>query len=277
MAFLTEAEPTRGVPLPVMPGVRRVVAANPSRMTYHGTNTYLIDTPEGLAVLDPGPDQIEHVRDVLDAIGAAKLALILLSHTHHDHLGAVPALKQATGAPVVGFHRSASPDFEADIKLGHGDAIAGMTALHTPGHCSDHLCFAATIDGRAALFSADHVMSWSSSIVSPPDGDMAAYFDSLNLLLARDDEVYLPGHGPPLPEPQTLVRDLLAHRQMRERAILTALAENGRSDIVSLRERLYSQTDERLKLAAERNVLAHLLKLEGEGKVRQAGEIWAAA
>ncbi len=277
MAFLTEPEPTRGAAMPVMPGVRRVVAANPGPMTYHGTNTYLIDTPDGLAVLDPGPDRAEHVRHVLDAVGADKVALILLSHTHHDHLGAVPALKRATGAPVAGFHTSAEPSFAADIRLGHGDPIAGMTALHTPGHCSDHLCFAAVIDGTDTLFSADHVMSWSSSVVSPPDGDMSAYFNSLGLLLDRQDALYLPGHGPPLPAPHELVRGLLAHRQMREAAILEALAADGAADIVTLRERLYSQTDERLQRAAERNVLAHLLKLKAEGRVRQAGDIWATA
>jgi glyoxylase-like metal-dependent hydrolase (beta-lactamase superfamily II) len=277
MGFLTEPEPTRGAAMPVMPGVRRIVAANPGPMTYHGTNTYLIDTPQGLAVLDPGPDDAAHVRHIIEAAGGDRVDLIIVSHTHHDHVGAVAALKQATGAKVAGFHTSADAKFAADIRLGHGDAIAGMTALHTPGHCSDHLCFATTIDGTPTLFSADHVMSWSSSIVSPPDGDMAAYFDSLNLLLDRDDAVYLPGHGPPLPNPHDLVGNLLAHRRMREHAILAVLGEDGASDIVSLRERLYSQTDERLKKAAERNVLAHLLKLKAEGKVRQAGDIWATA
>jgi glyoxylase-like metal-dependent hydrolase (beta-lactamase superfamily II) len=274
MAFLTEPEPPRGAATTVMPGVRRIVAANPGPMTYHGTNTYLLDTPDGLAVLDPGPDDAAHVQHILDAAAAEKVALIILSHTHHDHLGAVPALKAATGAPVAGFHTSADPGFTADIALGHGDAIAGMTALHTPGHCSDHLCFAADIDGTATLFSADHVMSWSSSIVSPPDGDMAAYFASLHLLLDRSDAVYLPGHGPPLPEPHDLVRNLLAHRQMREHAILAAL-DDGAAEIEGLRERLYSQTDPRLRKAAERNVLAHLLKLQAEGKVRQDGARWA--
>jgi len=276
MAFLTEHEPTRGVAQDVMPGVRRVVAANPGPMTYHGTNTYLIDTPDGLAVLDPGPDRAEHVQAVLAAAGGEKIALILVSHTHHDHVGAVPALKAATGAPTVGFRTSAVDTFEADIKLGDGDPVAGMVALHTPGHCSDHLCFSTRIDGTETLFSADHVMSWSSSIVSPPDGDMAAYFASLNLLLDRkQDAVYLPGHGPPLPGPHKLVRALLAHRQMREAAIQAALRD-GPADIVTLRERLYSQTDPRLRRAAERNVLAHLLKLQAEGKARQDGEKWAA-
>ncbi len=273
MAFLTEPEPPRGVALPVMPGVRRIVAANPGPMTYHGTNTYLLDTDDGLAVLDPGPDRTEHVEHILEATDGETIGLIILSHTHHDHLGAVPALRRATSAPVAAFHTSADPAFSADIKLGHGDAVAGLTALHTPGHCSDHLCFTVQIEGVPTLFSADHVMSWSSSIVSPPDGDMAAYFRSLRLVLEREDAIYLPGHGPPLPQPHGLVRDLLAHRQMREHAIEAALRD-GPADIVALRERLYSQTDPRLRRAAERNVLAHLLKLEAEGKVHQDGERW---
>jgi glyoxylase-like metal-dependent hydrolase (beta-lactamase superfamily II) len=277
MAFLTEPEPARGVAEDVMPGVRRVVAANPGPMTYHGTNTYLIDTPDGLAVLDPGPDSAAHVQATLAAAGKDRIALILVSHTHHDHVGALPALKAATGAPTVGFRTSAVDTFEADIKLDHGDPVAGMVALHTPGHCSDHLCFASRIDGTETLFSADHVMSWSSSIVSPPDGDMADYFASLNLLLDRkNDAVYLPGHGPALPGPHKLVRALLAHRQMREAAIQAALAD-GPAKIVALRERLYSQTDPRLRQAAERNVLAHLLKLQAEGKARQDGERWMTA
>ena len=276
MAFLTEPEPVRGAATPVAPGVRRVVAGNPGPMTYHGTNTYLLDTPDGLAVLDPGPDRAEHVQHVLDAAGDEKIELIILSHTHHDHLGAVAALKRATAAPVAGFHTSAEPNFAADIKLGHGDTIAGMTALHTPGHCSDHLCLAVVLDGVETLFSADHVMSWSSSIVSPPDGNMAAYFASLKMLLERRDAVYLPGHGPKLPDPHPLVRALLTHRQMREHAIEAALRE-GAASTVALRERLYSQTDPRLRMAAERNVLAHLIKLQAEGKVSWDGELWALA
>jgi glyoxylase-like metal-dependent hydrolase (beta-lactamase superfamily II) len=276
MAFLTEPEPERGVAMPVVTGVRRIVAANPGPMTYHGTNTYLIDGPDGLVVLDPGPDSAQHVQDVMAATRGRPVALILLSHTHHDHLGALAALKRATGAPSAGFRRSADAAFEADILLDHGDPVAGMTALHTPGHCSDHLCFATTIDGIRTLFSADHVMSWSSSIVSPPDGNMADYFASLHLLLGRDDALYLPGHGPKLAEPHALVRDLLRHRQNRERAVEEALA-SGPADTHTLMNTLYSQTDPRLRRAAERNVLAHLLKLQSEGKVRQEGDLWAAA
>jgi glyoxylase-like metal-dependent hydrolase (beta-lactamase superfamily II) len=277
MPFLTEPEPQRGEVLPVMPGISRIVAANPGPMTYHGTNTYLIDTPDGIAVLDPGPeDHPEHVAAILNATGG-RVAHILISHTHHDHVGALPALKHATRAPTVGFRTSAIDSFNADIKLDHGDSIAGMQAIHTPGHASDHICFALPAqDGTAVLFSADHVMSWSTSVVSPPGGDMAHYFASLNLLLERTDDVYLPGHGPLLHEPRSLVQEMLTHRLIREQAIEAALI-NGASDTYTLMDTIYSQVHPRLRRAAERNVLAHLLKLESEGKVIRQGNLWRVA
>ena len=273
MAFLTEPEPERGAVLPVLPGIRRIVAANPGPMTYHGTNTYLIETPDGLVVLDPGPDEPAHVEAILRATGG-KVDLILLSHTHHDHLEATPALVAATGARTAGFRVSAVESFDPDIKLDDDAAIAGMTAVHTPGHASDHICYAlAGQDGTSVLFSADHVMSWSSSVVSPPDGDMAAYVASLKRVLDRNDNVFLPGHGPPLPEPRQLTRAMLFHRMERERAILARLGR-APADTAKLRDALYSQTHPRLQRAAERNVLAHLLKLEAEGKVLRAEETW---
>jgi glyoxylase-like metal-dependent hydrolase (beta-lactamase superfamily II) len=277
MPFLTEPEPERGMVLPVIPGISRIVAANPGPMTYYGTNTYLIDTPDGVVVLDPGPEEHpEHVEAILHATGP-NVALILVSHTHHDHVGAVPALQDATGAPTVGFRDSGSDSFTADIKLADGDMIAGMLAIHTPGHASDHLCFALPAkDGTAVLFSADHVMSWSTSVVSPPGGDMTDYFASLRLLLDRTDDVFLPGHGPKLPEPRALVREMLTHRMMREQAIERKLAQ-GPTGTYALMNTLYSQVHPRLRRAAERNVLAHLLKLEAEGKVLRDGEMWRAA
>jgi glyoxylase-like metal-dependent hydrolase (beta-lactamase superfamily II) len=277
MPFLTEAEPGRGARLPVMAGISRIVASNPGPMTYFGTNTYLIETPDGLVVLDPGPaSHPEHVDAILRHTGG-QIAMILVSHTHHDHVGAVPALQQATGAPTVGFRNSAIADFDADVKLDHGGSVAGMVALHTPGHASDHLCFALpAANGDKVLFSADHVMSWSTSIVSPPGGDMRAYFASLNLLLSRDDDIYLPGHGPPLPEPRALVREMLTHRMIREQAIARKL-NDGSFDTYSIMDALYSQLNPRLRKAAERNVLAHLLKMEAEGKAIREGELWRRA
>jgi glyoxylase-like metal-dependent hydrolase (beta-lactamase superfamily II) len=277
MSFLTEPEPDRGARLPVLPGITRIVANNPGPMTYFGTNTYLIDTPDGVAVLDPGPENHpEHVEAILRHTGG-QVALILVSHTHHDHVGAVPALQAATGARTVGFHTSATEAFDPDIKLSHQDEIAGITALHTPGHASDHVCYALPcVNGDKILFSADHVMSWSTSIVSPPGGNMRDYFDSLNLLLARDDDVYLPGHGPLLRDPRNLVRAMLTHRMLREQSIARKLAD-GPGDATSIMEALYASLNPKLKRAAERSVLAHLLKLETEGKAVREGEVWRVA
>lgn len=278
MPFLTEPEPERGAVLPVLPGVSRIIAANPGPMTYYGTNTYLIDTPDGTAVLDPGPeDHPEHTQAILRATGG-NVALILVSHTHHDHVGGLPALRAATGAPTAGYRVSGVESFAPDIKLSDGDTIAGMVALHTPGHASDHLCYAMTSqDGRKVLFSADHVMSWSTSVVSPPGGNMADYFRSLGKLLERDDEVFLPGHGPQLPDPRALVREMLHHRQIREHAIREKLVQDGPANTYTLMDTIYSQVHPRLRRAAERNVLAHLMKLEEEGRVVREGEVWRAA
>ncbi|MDQ2804814.1 MAG: MBL fold metallo-hydrolase [Pseudomonadota bacterium] len=276
MAFLTEPEPERGAVLPVLPGISRIVAGNPGPMTYHGTNTYLIETADGLVVLDPGPDDAAHVDTVLRATGG-KVDLILLSHTHHDHVGAVPALKQATGAPTAGFATPATATFDPDIKLNDDDAVAGMIAVHTPGHASDHICYALRgRDGAAVLFSADHVMSWNSSVVSPPDGDMSAYFASLKRVLERSDDLFLPGHGPSLPQPHRLTRALLFHRMERERQITAALTKTPAST-AALRDKLYARTDPRVLRAAERSVLAHLMKLQADGRVTLDGETWRMA
>jgi len=269
LPYLTEPEPERGPATEVAPGVRRIVAANAGLMTYHGTNTYLIETGEGTVVLDPGPDDAAHVEAILRAT-EGRVAAILLSHTHSDHLGATAALKASTGARTFAFHRSAAPAFQPDVPLKDGDSVAGMLCLHTPGHASDHLCFARP-DG--VVFSADHVMSWSSSVVSPPGGDMAAYFRSLRLMLARQDRLLLPGHGPPLPDPAPYIQELLGYRLKREEAIADALRDGPHSprDLV---DRLYSQTHPWLRQAAERNVTAHLLKLQAEGRAEPEGDSW---
>jgi glyoxylase-like metal-dependent hydrolase (beta-lactamase superfamily II) len=278
MPFLTEPEPERGALLPVLPGISRIVANNPGPMTYFGTNTYLIETEAGLVVLDPGPeDHPDHVETILRHAGG-NVAFILVSHTHHDHVGAVPALQEATGVPTVGYKISAVDTFEPDQKLDHGGRFAGMDVLHTPGHAADHICLALTAkSGEKVLFSADHVMSWSTSIVSPPGGDMRDYFNSLSLLLDRDDTAYLPGHGPLLREPRELVREMLTHRKIREQAIVDKLRKGGPADPYTIMDALYSQINPRLRRAAERNVLAHLLKLEADGKASRDGETWRAA
>jgi glyoxylase-like metal-dependent hydrolase (beta-lactamase superfamily II) len=271
MAFLTEDEPPRGVALDVLPGIRRIVAANPGPFTYRGTNTYLLEAEGGTWVLDPGPDSAKHVADIMAAAGG-KVAGILLSHTHADHLGAVPALKAASGAKVWSFHASQDPAHVPDVALRDGDVAAGWTAIHTPGHASDHLCFAR--DG--VVFTADHIMSWSTSVVSPPHGNMADYFASMRRMLAREDRVYLPGHGPKLDDPIPFARALLSHRAQRETAIANALAA-GPKTTMGLVDALYVGIDARLKPAAQRTVIAHLEKLRDEGRAAADGEIWRAA
>ncbi len=271
MAFLTEPAPPWGEALDVLPGIRRVVAPNPGKMTYHGTNTYLVADPDGTIVVDPGPDDASHVAAILAAAG--KVSRIVITHTHHDHVGAAAALRAATGAPCYGFVASADPAFAADITLADGDALAGWTAIHTPGHAADHLCLARA-DG--VVLTADHVMAWSSSVVSPPLGDMAAYFASLRRMIARDDRIYLPGHGPALPDPRPFVQALLDHRLAREASIAAALDAVPRST-KSLVDALYSQVDPLLLRAAERNVIAHLIKLRQEGRAVEDGEAWRAA
>jgi len=271
MAFLSEATPEYGVPTEVAPGLRRLVARNPGPMTYHGTNTWLVTDADGLAVIDPGPEDVAHTAAILAATGGA-VRRILLTHTHPDHAGGVAALKAATGATVYGWGKPWWQGFTPDIALADGDTAGSLIALHTPGHASDHLCFAWR-DG--ALFSGDHVMSWNTSIVSPPDGDMGAYMDGLRLLLARDDRVFYCGHGAVLPEPAAMVRAMLIHRLGREAAVLGAL---GKTPLTagSIVNALYAELDPRLHKAAERTVLAHLLKLQTEGRAAQAGEGWRA-
>jgi len=272
--FFKEPVPPRGVPIAVQAGISRIVADNPSVMTHHGTNTYLVDDGSaGLVVIDPGPDDSKHVSDIMRVTGG-RISRILLTHTHHDHLGAVAALKAESGAPTYGYVHSADESFTADHPLHDGDSVGDLTAVFTPGHAQDHLCFARS-DGT--LFSGDHVMGWSSTIVNPPKGNMRDYCSSLRLLLARKDKRYLPGHGPAIEEPMPYVRALLFHRELREGAILSALRDGKNTTSIELMHRLYSQIDPTLRRAAERNVIAHLIKLASEGKVVQDGEVWRVA
>ena len=271
MGFLSEPEPRRGLALPVQPGIRRVVAPNPSAMTYWGTNTYLVDTPGGVLVLDPGPDDPMHVQAVLSQAGAPVIG-ILLTHAHHDHLGALAAIRAATGAPVSAWHDPAVPGFVPDVALRDGDAAAGWVAVHTPGHAADHVCF---VRDDGTVFSGDHVMGWSSSVVSPPGGSMGDYLASLQRMLARDDQAYLPGHGPAIPTPRPFVRALLSHRVMRERAIADVLDTTPQT-AASITARLYAGISPALKRAAERNVVAHLLKLRDDGRAMEHAGGWTA-
>src|SRR5436190_9974775 len=221
----------------VAPGVRRIVARNPSPFTFRGTGTYVIGSGE-VAVIDPGPDLVEHVEALLAGLSGERVTHILITHTHRDHSPAAAPLKVATGAPTYGFGphargRRGEPgveeggdwDFVPDVRLHDGDAVSGkgwrFEAVHTPGHTSNHLCFALPDSG--ILFSGDHVMGWSTSVISPPDGDMAAYLASLEKLLSRQDHAYWPTHGPAISEPQRHVRAFIAHRREREAGLIECL------------------------------------------------------
>ncbi len=277
---------TPGVAETVAPGVVRVLAGNPGPLTGAGTNTYLVEQADGLAAIDPGPELPEHLAAVLGA-GGGRLRRILLTHHHADHSGAASRLAEASGAPVLAWRRPGGDGLRIDHALSDGEPIGdgacGLIAVHTPGHASDHVCFRApglSAPGPPAggvLFSGDHVMGWSTSLVSPPDGDMADYLSSLRLLLGLPEALYLPGHGPTVASAHRLVRGLLAHRLSREQAILGALA-GGPLDIPGLLTPLYGALEAALRPAAERVILAHLLKLERDGRVAPApgGLAWQA-
>ncbi len=269
------------------PGIARVLAHNPSAFTYYGTQTYLIGTSE-VAVVDPGPDLPEHVEALENAIGGRRVAAIMCTHTHRDHSPSARPLAACTGAPIIGCMALAletvgpradaafDGDYAPDRVLADGQALEVdgevVIAVATPGHTSNHLCFAY----RGALLTGDHVMGWSTTVVVPPDGDMAAYMASLDKLRQRDDRVYYPAHGPAVTNPQQYVRGLVGHRMQREKQILRLVGERPRPipDIVA---NAYPALDPRLVIAAGGSVLAHLVDLERRRLVERAGETWTAA
>lgn len=269
------------------PLVRRVLAPNGSPFTYTGTQTYLVGNAEGLAVIDPGPDLPEHLAALEAAIGGAPVTAILCTHTHRDHSPAAAPLAAGTGAPIVGCAPLAlsSDEPRADVPfdmayrpdrvLADGESVAGsgwtLTAVATPGHTSNHLCFA--LEESGALFTGDHVMAWSTTVVAPPDGDMAEYMASLDKLHARHDRIYYPAHGPAVTKPRQLVRGMIGHRRQRERQILKLLER--RTHLISeLVPQMYKGIDERLWPAAGQSVKAHLIDLERRGLVGRSEETW---
>ncbi len=275
-----------GVPETLEPRVVRVLAPNASPYTYTGTQTYLVGTTD-LAVIDPGPEDAAHLQAILAALAGRPLIAIVITHTHRDHSPGARALKAATGAPIVGCAALVidDDDVRADAAFDHqyapdrvladGESVGGadwtLTAIATPGHTSNHLCFA--LEESGAVFSGDHVMGWSTSIVSPPDGDMGDYVRSLEKLQAREDRIYYPGHGDPVDNPKRLVRGMIGHRKQREGQILRLLRDEPRT-IPDMVGRMYVGIDPRLFSAAERSVLAHLIDLRTRGMVIARGDIW---
>ena len=312
MEFLTldPATFTYGAAQEVAPLVRRVIAENPSKFTYHGTGTYIVGRADGdVAVIDPGPMLDSH-RDALHrALDGCTVRAILVTHCHADHSPLAAWLTAESGAPTVAFgphlddrwdigddpielepevseptdeqsdqatdpvkiEESTDREFEPAIVVRTGDVVAAadgwtMTALHTPGHTSNHTCYALDDGTTRTLFTGDHVMGWSTTVISPPDGDMAAYFESLQVVAGRHDDVLIPTHGPPITDGSAFVGGLVAHRLDRERQVLEAVRE-GCTTVGAIVLRLYTDVDQRLHKPAGRSVLAHLGKLVDDGAI----------
>ncbi len=289
LPFEKDFDPPAGMPEEVVPGVRRVLAPNPSPFTFRGTNTYIVGRGD-VAIIDPGPDDAAHKAALERAIEGETVSAVVVTHTHRDHSPLATAIARAHGAKTYGFgpHRPARPphpgedqrldasndtDFVPDAALPDGARVEGdgwaLTAVHTPGHTSNHICL--ELDGTGTLFAGDHVMAWSTTIVAPPDGSMADFMASLEKLAERDDRLYLPGHGGALREPQRFVRLLALHRRQRETAILKRL-QDGVHTIPAIVEQIYKGLDPRLFTAAGLSVLAHIEDLVERGAVACDGE-----
>mgnify|MGYP001244535697 CR=1 FL=1 len=270
----------------VSPLIRRVIANNPSPFTYVGTGTYIVGRGE-VAVIDPGPDDPAHLAAILAAIAGERVTQILITHHHSDHSPLARPLQAATGAPIVGCPApTADAEDEGEVKMeaGHdaafrpdvnvcgGGTISGpgwtFEAIPTPGHTSNHICYA--LKEENCLFSGDHIMGWSTTVITPPDGDMTAYLKSLDLIQARGFSTLWPTHGPPIRDVAPFIDAYRAHRQERIDQILRAL-EAGPGTVAELTPRLYADVDPRLWPAASRSMLAAIIHLEREGKVT-AGE-----
>jgi glyoxylase-like metal-dependent hydrolase (beta-lactamase superfamily II) len=270
----------------VSPLIRRVVANNPGPFTYLGTGTYIVGRGE-VAVIDPGPDLPEHLDAILAAIPGEKVSHILVTHHHSDHSPLAGPLKEKTGAPIYGCAVGARAaesvvvteagsdfGFTPDVSLcGGGQILEGpgwtLEAIATPGHTSNHICFA--LKEENALFSGDHIMGWSTTVVSPPDGDMTAYMESLELIKARNFTTLWPTHGPPVTEVTPFIQAYIDHRREREAQVLGALAQ-GHGRIKEMVPVLYAAVDPRLHPAAARSVLGHMIDLVRRGKVVTDGE-----
>lgn len=286
VTFLREDAPAPGEVEQLAPGLRRVLCGNASPFTYRGTNSWILGRGR-VAVVDPGPEDAAHLAALLAATAGERVTHILVTHTHRDHSPGARALAQATGAPILGCGPHRTPEAEGgdhahapDHEMEDGEALEGedwrVEAIATPGHCANHLCFA--VPSHGVLLSGDHVMSWSTSVVSPPDGDMADYMRSLARLEGRAERLFLPGHGPPLPEPARFVSGLAAHRREREARVLAALHAAGEASAEALVPAVYGPAlDPRLVRGAARSLLAHLLKLQGDGLAAEAAGIWRLA
>ena len=278
-----------GEAIAISPLVRRVLAPNASPYTFKGTSSFIVGRGQ-VAVIDPGPEDEQHLAALLHALRGETVTHILVTHSHADHSPLARRLKEVTGARTLAYGAVEAPpsagprldasidhDFVPDARLAEGDAVSGpgwtLEALFTPGHMSNHMCFA--LKEEQALFAGDHVMSWATSVIAPPDGDMGQYFASLRKLLEREDAVYHPGHGPSRPDPLPLVRGYLSHRRMREEAIRARVAQGART-VVEIVAAIYADVDPKLHGAAALSTRAHLDHLVAQGKLRKTEDIYEA-
>lgn len=289
MVTIPEKPWPTGMAEDVEPLVRRVLAPNPSPYTFTGTQTYVVGMADGpdCAVIDPGPNDPAHIDAVMAAVAGRKILAIMCTHTHRDHSPAAAPLSAQTGAPIVGCaplvlsvdgprsDEAFDPTYAPDRVLADGEGMRGtgwtLTAVATPGHTSNHLCFALAETG--SLFTGDHVMGWSTSVVIPPDGDMGDYMASLDKLMAREDVRYHSAHGAAIEKPRQLVRGMIGHRRQREAQILRLLGERARP-VGEFIPDMYKGLDPRLIGAAEMSVTAHLLDLERRALAARDGAVW---
>tara|TARA_B100000686_G_C16579147_1_gene857160 strand:- start:100 stop:996 length:897 start_codon:yes stop_codon:yes gene_type:complete len=281
--FIKEMAFEYGVAQEIIPGVRRIVAPNPSPFTFKGTNTYIIGYGE-VALIDPGPLLEQHVENIKRALRKEAITHIFVTHSHIDHSPAADRIREITGAPVIGSYpikqsegmpvEAAQENFVLDRELVDGEVINSnnwsLEAIYTPGHMSNHYCYA--LKKHKLLFSGDHVMGWNTTIVSPPDGNMGQYLGSLNVCLKRDEELYLPGHGPAIRDTKRFVSAYLNHRIQREKEIMVCL-ERGLTKIPNMVASMYSHLPKTMHGAAARSVLAHLEHLVETGAVKCAAPI----
>jgi glyoxylase-like metal-dependent hydrolase (beta-lactamase superfamily II) len=267
----------------VSPLIRRVVANNPGPFTFKGTGTYIVGRGE-VAVIDPGPDMADHLAAILKAVEGERVTHILTTHTHSDHSPLSMALKGATGATIYGradpelgpaavrVEEAGDAGFRPDVAVADGQRLSGpgwtLEAIATPGHISNHVCYALLEEN--ALFCGDHVMGWSTTVISPPHGDMTDYYASLDKVAARGFATLWPTHGPPITAVATFLAEYKAHRLDRERQILEQLAK-GHSRIAEMIPEMYAAVDPRLHPAAANSVLAHMIHLERQGVIASDG------
>jgi glyoxylase-like metal-dependent hydrolase (beta-lactamase superfamily II) len=282
MPFDLSLEPRYGVAEQISPHIQRLLAPNPGPFTFRGTGVYIVGGGNSVAVIDPGPELPEHIEALKRALDGRKVSHILVTHTHKDHSPAARPLSQWSGAPTYGFGAHAETNdveeggarqFVPDVLVADDSWILGedftITALHTPGHTANHVCYA--LEEEKALFTGDHVMGWSTSVIAPPDGNMGDYLRSLEKLITRDDAILYPTHGSPIPDPEPFLHAYLIHRRMREAQIAARLAR-GTDTIAAIVAKLYAGLQPMLTRAAALTVQAHLEHMIEEGKAVRDGE-----